>query len=642
MSVSIQQFIALKKKGKHFRSRNDFQHFISRCHQEYKELKEKETNSNLPPVFIPFQNGFLFNLLPDGYSRLLFHVMADQLNDPEFELKRTKAEELSSDSSSKPSIYETFQNIFHDPKTKEYLTMEKSLFLKYSLPHWEIIKRINQQDVLITDLPDDKMVSFFTDAIFLKYHVMEIYTGQTPIKPLDLKRIKPEEIGNLKEQVKKSINIQHPYIEDVEYNNSHEFTETERVFESRKNPMIALVMRAVRLSNIFPESSPFHAIYHFQSQVWIPLLMMSATWNMTTENTLQTIYSKLLHVFPKVDYTLVLEDLIYSNPDDQTKRCVLLAHLQAFEIIQLLKPLPLKITPDQTLTWELYDKIGKGQRIERFVLPNRVHFISYGTKNMEEQGIVNHEIFKHIFSSSTIYSPEYLMENNVLGYSPELYNKSYPEFSQHHAHKRGCSHSFWRWKPFVILHHLSLLQDDDILFYQDINTFKYPYLTADSSVNMVPLIHKLMDSAVFDILILYESDPDLLIRNFCRKDLFDKIQVRKKVFGNVPLIQGNRLFIRKTGRSMNIVKEWLNYCLQDEFIFPPSFIPETDWEKGWHTHDQAILQLTLCKQIQRNRLLRMPIVRCLHKRLVEDCISYDVFTFSYGSKNECLSVLDKR
>lgn len=316
--------------------------------------------------------------------------------------------------------------------------------------------------------------------------------------------------------------------------------------------------------------------------------------------------------------------------------CVMLAHLQAFETIQLLRPLNLSIKFSRTATEHIYEKAEtvflrqlpefqtKHDPNQFYFQPDHIHFISYGTANMREQAVLYENLYSNIFASAEVYSPSKLV--GLPGYKEELYNKTYTGQFLHPEHNRGRTHSFWRWKPFVILHHLSRMKDGEILVYQDLNTFKYPYLTAESTPDMPNLVQKLMDHhSVFDIFVFMETDPHLLLKNFCRKDAFEKLQVCPNRFGSFPLIQGNRILVRKTATSMELLSRWLHHCLDDGLLLPSSNPPETFSPGGWHTHDQALLELTLCQSLTNQSSI--PIVRSRNKRFVEEDLVYETLHF---------------
>lgn len=173
------------------------------------------------------------------------------------------------------------------------------------------------------------------------------------------------------------------------------------------------------------------------------------------------------------------------------------------------------------------------------------------------------------------------------------YLKTYPDLN-HGEHARGCNMSFWKWKPYIILHHLEQMNDNEILVYHDCNITRYSYYLNTNTFR--ENIDYIFEKTGIDIIIPIER-PDLLCKHHCKKDVFDAIG-NTNDYKNFPLLNANRILIKKTKLSMEFIHEWLFYCNQDLIL--PEKIKEP--ELRWHTHDQAILTVLYKKYINDGKL----------------------------------------
>ena len=200
-------------------------------------------------------------------------------------------------------------------------------------------------------------------------------------------------------------------------------------------------------------------------------------------------------------------------------------------------------------------------------------------------------LYLPFFDNVTIYNTTNcsLLCNNFM----DIYLKAYPSLNKG-EHARGCNHSFWRWKPFIIQKKLEEINYGEILIYQDCNITRY--------ANYMEYIHEyrnnvnmLFDKINVDVLIPIEN-PNLLCKSHVKSEVFDVVGENTDYYRNFPLLNANRIFIRKTDTSIQFINEWLGYCIQDNLLFP-----ETNYEPDlkWHTHDQAIASVLYRKYIKQ-------------------------------------------
>jgi len=177
----------------------------------------------------------------------------------------------------------------------------------------------------------------------------------------------------------------------------------------------------------------------------------------------------------------------------------------------------------------------------------------------------------------------------------KLYMNSYPQHNSH-EHGRGCNHGFWRWKPFVIKHHLAQINTGEILIYQDSNFIRYPYYTEHLN-EYKPLVECMFDNINSDVIIPIENPDVLKCKHHVKQHVFETIGENNAYYREFPLLNANRIFIIKSEISMQFVNEWHDLCMNDALILP-EHTPEPDLR--WHTHAQAIACVLYRKYMKNN------------------------------------------
>lgn len=178
----------------------------------------------------------------------------------------------------------------------------------------------------------------------------------------------------------------------------------------------------------------------------------------------------------------------------------------------------------------------------------------------------------------------------------KLYMNPYPEYKHLHEHARGCNHGFWRWKPFVIKHRLAQINTGEILIYQDSNFMKYSHY-ANHLNEYKTIVDRMFDNVNSDVIIPIENPDVLKCKHHVKQHAFEIIGENNEYYREFPLLNANRIFIRKTEISMQFVNEWHDLCMNDALILPET-TPEPDLR--WHSHDQAIACVLYRKYMKNN------------------------------------------
>ena len=206
---------------------------------------------------------------------------------------------------------------------------------------------------------------------------------------------------------------------------------------------------------------------------------------------------------------------------------------------------------------------------------------------------------------NTIYSTNnyinyynYNTKNIIKNYGIETKNKY---ISEHYDisyrckhHYRGNTIGFWKWKPFIIFEELKKINYNDILIYYDCNIDKNPHYI-DEIKNIKVSTNKILNDINFGFLYEDLNNKNLICKNYVKKDIFEKLGCTEEYFKNAPLRRANKLFIRKTKSTENLIYNWLK--LTETSLF----LPESNEEimnsahnnelYGWNTHDQAVLNI---------------------------------------------------
>lgn len=147
---------------------------------------------------------------------------------------------------------------------------------------------------------------------------------------------------------------------------------------------------------------------------------------------------------------------------------------------------------------------------------------------------------------------------------------------------------YWLWKPYIINETLKKLKDEDILFYLD---SKY-FFTEDFT--------ELYNSHLkTNDLLVFKNKPNEstnYMKNLCKMDVVLKYNIYDKLFiENVEEIWAGCIILKKSLKTVNLMKEWLDMCcIYEDITDSPSKVKNDDcfWD---HRHDQALLSILLYK-----------------------------------------------
>jgi hypothetical protein len=165
--------------------------------------------------------------------------------------------------------------------------------------------------------------------------------------------------------------------------------------------------------------------------------------------------------------------------------------------------------------------------------------------------------------------------------------KKYPDFWNKHKifienHKRG--YGYWIWKAFLVLKTLEKLKDNDILLYLDSGCTISD--SPDASQKLKLLIEKCKR-----VDFLFKMQPGLKEKSYTKMDLLD-FMGHNNTHLNTGQLQSGILFIKKTQKNVDLVKEWYSIMSQNYHLIDDSHsVSQNDPEYLAHRHDQSVLSL---------------------------------------------------
>ena len=153
------------------------------------------------------------------------------------------------------------------------------------------------------------------------------------------------------------------------------------------------------------------------------------------------------------------------------------------------------------------------------------------------------------------------------------------------CHRGG---GYWLWKSYIINETLKTINDGDIVFYLDST-----YYFIDNFTDFC------FDSLKTSDFVVWKNKPNestYYMKNWCKMDVITKFNMFDTVFtNNAEDCWGGALLIKKTGKTVEYIKEWLDICCDYENISDyPSKLPNSSLFQE-HRHDQSLLSIIIHK-----------------------------------------------
>lgn len=193
------------------------------------------------------------------------------------------------------------------------------------------------------------------------------------------------------------------------------------------------------------------------------------------------------------------------------------------------------------------------------------------------------------------YTPKRLYQMGA-GELVKAYPDKYNLGNNPNTHKFGL----FSWKPFTILHALSTMEKDDVIFYLDANIAKYPTLRlVIQSINTI--INKALNFC--DFYIGRELTEQILkASDFCSIRQIEEIGGNSLFVQNFPLLIANNIIAKVSDFAFDILLDWLAMCRVKEYILPPTKEEEKSPNFKWFCADQSILNMIIARHIEEGLL----------------------------------------
>jgi hypothetical protein len=192
-----------------------------------------------------------------------------------------------------------------------------------------------------------------------------------------------------------------------------------------------------------------------------------------------------------------------------------------------------------------------------------VVLVTFATQGYEKGQLLLEEIARRSGWNYASYNPRKLLEIDP-------YFNSRPMASI----ERGFG--LWSWKPTIILHELSRMSENQVLFYLDSGDLFLP--------NIVDIYSEQLTNSPF---LLFEGGGT--IREYTKRSVLEYFHLDGFLKRNKRMVEAGASFWRNTPVSRDFVQEWKSVCQKFELISDPSGHERQHSNFIAHRHDQSLL-----------------------------------------------------
>lgn len=204
-------------------------------------------------------------------------------------------------------------------------------------------------------------------------------------------------------------------------------------------------------------------------------------------------------------------------------------------------------------------------------MERKIHLITFANKEpfIESQKILDSTYKKGGITTHTIWNQEKI-------YLTDFYEKNQSLFNKY----KTIGFGLFIWKPYIIYQKIISIENNEFIYYQD--SSQYDFSGLENNINP---ICEFMDKNKIELLPGFKIDKINrdLIKHECLKYLNYHTN---EEFLNKNHYQTSPMLLKKTPKTINFIKEWLELCQ-----IPQCIIKNT----SFHQCDQAILNILLDK-----------------------------------------------
>ncbi|PSW61797.1 hypothetical protein C0W88_18360 [Photobacterium leiognathi subsp. mandapamensis] len=196
--------------------------------------------------------------------------------------------------------------------------------------------------------------------------------------------------------------------------------------------------------------------------------------------------------------------------------------------------------------------------------------------------------------------------DNIISYTPKKlreegwgdYVKEYNDTGLVTRNPGMSKIGFSAWKPLILFLELEKMNDGDILIYRDSNIMRYPQLAEYSGINK--LAEECLSICNFDFFTPHH-DSSVRNKNIVKTNVIRELGEDHEFSYEYPTIMGGLfIVVRKSEVSMQLVKEWLSACKNEEWINGKQY-GELDSSFTHSTSEQAILSVIISNWIRKSK-----------------------------------------
>ena len=240
-----------------------------------------------------------------------------------------------------------------------------------------------------------------------------------------------------------------------------------------------------------------------------------------------------------------------------------------------------------------------------------------------KQILVSFADFKFIESQQRlIRSANIFGLNNIVSYSfADIKKSSFYEINKDILdNPRGKG--YWLWKPYIILETINRAEDGDIIIY------------CDSGIEIIASLDPLLSICdTKEDILLFENNT-FINAQWTKRDCFVLMNCDNESYWNGVHCDAAFLMLKKSGKSIKFVNEWLYYSSNKYIItdLPNSCGKENHSQFIDHRHDQSIISILAHKYCIS--LYRMPTQFGNHYKIPEYRIKNEFNCISQSNRNQ--------
>jgi hypothetical protein len=232
-------------------------------------------------------------------------------------------------------------------------------------------------------------------------------------------------------------------------------------------------------------------------------------------------------------------------------------------------------------------------------------FVSFYTEGPDIDGCYDLRSVKRQVekSLSSFFEEMYIFNKSTLKSLP---NSDWVcnEWDEETEFKNGNLLGYFDFKPFLIDYVLSIVPENSIVLWHDINFDKYPSYWQTDWMNLLGLCEELLSDCSSDFWLRFELNG-CFVKNFVKNYTVDYLienEVEREVVKNSSLLNCGQIIIRNTSTSRELIKEWMELCKNKDLIRinpNPNPHPESRLKS---CQEQDVLNCLIYKRVLDGRL----------------------------------------